>query len=153
MASNSRLAIAVHTAGILAMNERAPVTSEMIASSVGTNPVVIRRIVGSLVKGGIVDVRKGTGGGSLLTRAPKDITIGDIYEALDEDDLFQVPELGAEHSCPVGRAVRPILKDLFSGAEDALVAYLRTVSLQDLIVILGEKLPVVHEHLICNGKR
>ena len=151
MASNSRLAIAVHTAGILALNERAPVTSEIIAFSVGTNPVVIRRIVGSLVKGGIVDVRKGTGGGSLLTRAPRDITIGDIYEALDEDDLFQVPELKAEHSCPVGRAVRPILKDLFSGAEDALLGYLRRVSLEDLIGLLGDALPALDGDLICNG--
>jgi Rrf2 family protein len=140
MASNSRLAIAVHTAGILALRGSEPVTSEMVAASVGTNPVVVRRIVGSLVRSGIVEVRKGTGGGSTLTRPPELITIADIYTALDEDDLFQVPKLGKDHGCPVGRAVRPLLQDLFGGAEKALVDYLRGISLADVTRMLGSKM-------------
>lgn len=152
MASNSRLAMAVHTAGILALNEKVPVTSEMIATSVGTNPVVIRRIIGCLVKGGIVDVRKGAGGGSLLTRAPSDISIGDIYDALDEDHLFQVPSLGETHSCPIGRAVRPILSEIFQGAEGAVVRYLGSVTLEDLIGMIADRLPAVIDLGNCDVK-
>jgi Rrf2 family protein len=139
MASNSRLAIAIHTAGILALRGNDPVTSELIATSVGTNPVVVRRIVGCLVRSGIVDVRKGAGGGAYLTRSPELVTIADIYSALDEDELFQLPGLGEQHDCPIRNAVRPILRDLFSGAEEALTTYLKGVSLADLTKMLGNE--------------
>ncbi len=141
MASNSRLAIAVHTAGVLALRDASPVASEMIARSVGTNPVVVRRIVGSLVKGGIVEVRKGTGGGAFLLRKPENISLGDIYRALGEDELFQVPELAEDHECPVGKTVRPVLDELFKGAEDALMDHLDRVSLADVISLVVKRLP------------
>ncbi len=141
MGSNSRLAVAVHTAGILALRGRQPVTSDMVATSVGTNPVVVRRIIGCLVKSGIAEVRKGSGGGAFLTRPANAITIADIYAALGEDELFQVPSLGKEHECPIGRAVRPILHQLFSGAEEAMIGYLAGINLEDLIKMLGEDIP------------
>ena len=141
MASNSRLAIAVHTAGIIALGRCEPVSSELIARSAGTNPVVVRRIVGSLVKGGLVKVRKGTGGGAYLLRPAEKISLADIYLALEEDELFQVPELGSDHECPVGKAVRPVLEELFRGAEEAMVRHLADLNLQDVISIVLNKLP------------
>ena len=103
MASNSRLAIAVHSAGLLALSDETPMTSETIAKSAGTNAVVVRRIIGALTKAGIVEVRKGSGGGARLTRGPGSISLAEIYDALEEDKLFLVPELGPAHGCPVGR--------------------------------------------------
>ena len=102
MASNSRLAIAIHTVGIIAFLGGKRVTSRIIAGSVNTNPVVIRRIIASLVKQGLVEVQMGAGGGSRLTRPPEKITLADIYIALEEGKIFDVPILDDSHQCPIG---------------------------------------------------
>ncbi|MEZ5424995.1 MAG: Rrf2 family transcriptional regulator [Pyrinomonadaceae bacterium] len=134
MASNSRLAIAIHTAGMLAaMAESGCVTSEKIAESVSTNSVVIRRIIGSLVKHDLVEVRMGAGGGSSLTRSPEEITLADIYLALEEGSLFQVPVLDQEHECKMGITVRPVIAEVLQEAEDDLIKKLRSITLADVM--------------------
>lgn len=133
MASNSRLAIAVHSAGLLAIAGETPMTSESLALSSRTNPVVVRRIVGALAKAGIVGVKKGAGGGAYLLREPEDISLADIHDALGECELFAVPDLGPSHECPVGKIVRPVLEQYFGSAENAMKEYLAKVSLQDVI--------------------
>lgn len=141
MASNSRLAIAVHIAGMLAFGEQMPMTSQMIAESVDTNPVVIRRIIGNLVKHNIVEVKMGTGGGSRLTRKPEEISLAEIYLALEEGEIFNVPELDDSHRCPIGRYVRPVLRKVFGEAENCLINDLQNKSLRDVMDEIKEKLP------------
>ncbi|MCZ4136194.1 transcriptional regulator, partial [Escherichia coli] len=55
---SSRFSIAVHTLSLIATmpNE---CTGDLIAQSVNTNPVIIRRIMSSLKKAGLIDVRPG----------------------------------------------------------------------------------------------
>lgn len=140
MASNSRLAIAVHTLGVLTFAGDKSVSSEMIAGSVNTNPVVIRRIIRKFASKGIVEVRMGTGGGSRLTRPPEEITLAQIYDTLDEDDLFNSPELSDGHMCPIGKAVRPILKQVFIGIEANLRESLKEITLADVMKSVSESL-------------
>ncbi len=141
MASNSRLAIAIHTAGMLAFGERIPLTSQMIAESVDTNPVVIRRIIGNLVKHGLVEVKMGTGGGSRLTRKPEEISLAEIYLALEEGEIFNVPELDDSHGCQIGKFVRPVLRKIFGEAENCLIKDLQNRTLQDVMDEVRAKLP------------
>jgi Rrf2 family protein len=145
MASNSRLAIAIHTAGMLAFADKMPLTSEKIAESVGTNAVVIRRLIGQLTKYNLVQVQMGTGGGSRLSRLPSEITLGEIYLALEEDDVFQVPILEAEHSCLVGKNARPIIAEFLQDAEKSLLERLNSITLADVI----EKVKVKIEEACC----
>ena len=141
MASNSRLAIAVHTAEIIAFMGDTPASSRMIAKSVGTNPVVIRRIISSLARHGLVNVRLGTGGGSTLAGPPEKISLEDIYLALEEGEIFEVPILDESHACPIGRAVRPVLCDIFETAHSKLIEQLREVTLADLMKTIKKRLP------------
>lgn len=134
MASNSRLAIAIHTMGMIAATgECSNVNSESIAQSVGTNAVVIRRIIGSLVKHGLIEVQMGTGGGSRITRPPDEITLAEIYLALEEGSLFQVPLLEETHECKMGIIVRPVISEILIEAENDLIKRLRSVTLADLM--------------------
>ena len=134
MASNSRLAVAIHTAGMLAtMCECGHISSEKIAESVNTNSVVIRRIIGALVKHNLVEVQMGTGGGSRLTRPPSEITLAEIYLALEEGSLFQVPLLEDKHNCHLGITVRPIIAEVLQEAEDELIRKLESVTLADVM--------------------
>ena len=133
MAGNSRLTTAIHIAGILSFAGETPVTSEMIAQSVGTNAVVVRRIVGLLTAGEIVKVKMGTGGGAMLARAADEITLGEIYAALDENLLFDVPQFGDAHQCSIGKIVRPILSEVLRDVEEKVFAELNKTTLADVI--------------------
>lgn len=120
MAANARFAIAVHTLGMLAFADRMPVSSERIAESVGTNPVTIRRIVQALTRAGLVEGRMGPSGGARLTRPPGEITLRDVYRAVDEGEVFALPRSGGNACCGMSQAVRPVLEEIFAEAAAAL---------------------------------
>lgn len=139
MAVNTRFAVAVHSAGMIAFGERMVVTSESIAKSVGTNPVVVRRVCGMLVKAGLVTMRKGQNGGALLTRPPKQITLGDIYRAVESGPVLQVPKSKENCDCRVGRLVGGVLRKLFCRAEDGMLQRLDRMKLADVIEAVQEE--------------
>jgi Rrf2 family protein len=133
MAANTRFAVAIHAMGMLAFGDELHVTSDDIARSIRTNPVVVRRLLAQLMRRGLVMVKLGAGGGARLTRPPEQITLSDIYLALDVGPLFQVPLLGETHECAVGRSVGPILTDVLLRAERGLLVELEAVTLSDVI--------------------
>ncbi len=140
MSVNTRFAVAVHSAGMIAFGERMVVTSENIAKSVGTNPVVVRRVCGMLVRAGLITVRKGQNGGALLTRPPSQITLGEIYRAVETGPALQVPESREGCSCPVGKIVGGVLRKFFCRAEDGMLQRLDRMKLADVIdAVLEEK--------------
>jgi predicted transcriptional regulator len=67
--ANSQFAIAIHALTLLAQSSDEPMTSELIAGSVNTNPVFMRRVMGSLSRVGRVASQPGVGGGWRLVRA------------------------------------------------------------------------------------
>jgi Rrf2 family protein len=140
MAGNTRLATAIHVAGMLSFAEQIPMTSEAIAQSCKTNAVVIRRIIGQLTRHGLVEVKMGTGGGSRLTKDASEITLAEIYRALEEGSIFEVPQLAETHNCEVGKIVRPVLADILSKAEQGLVEKLNQITLADVIEKVKEKM-------------
>lgn len=135
MAANTRFAVAVHSAGLIAFGDRMTVNSESIARSVGTNPVVVRRVVGLLVKAGLVEMRKGQNGGALLARPPEKISLGDIYRAVESGPLLAVPEFGAKvkEPCAIARFAAPVLRLFFGDAERCMMAKLDKTRLSDVI--------------------
>ena len=61
--------MAVHVLAVLAYKDGDRVTSELLARSVNTNPVVIRRLLLALQEARLVETRKGAGFGSRLSRS------------------------------------------------------------------------------------
>lgn len=133
MAANRRFAVAIHAMGMLAFGDELCVTSDDIARSVRTNPVVVRRLLAQLTRQGLVTVKLGASGGARLTRPPERITLSDIYLALGEGPLFQVPLLDETHECPVGRNVGPVLTNVLLRAEKGLLSELQNITLADVI--------------------
>jgi DNA-binding IscR family transcriptional regulator len=133
MAGNSRLAIAIHITGMLSFADQMPMTSEMLAQSVGTNPVVVRRIVGLLAANNLVKVKMGSGGGAFLARKAEEITLAEIYSALEEGVVFDVPQFEETHLCVMGKVVRPILAEVLQTAEKGLIESLSKTTLADVI--------------------
>ncbi len=125
--------MAVHVLAVLAYKEGDPVTSAMLAHSVNTNPVIIRRLLLSLQRARLVETRKGAGAGSRLSRSPARINLAQIYRAVEECEPFANPSRKANTACPVGHCIRETLKQIFVSAENAMERDLEKTTLAGVI--------------------
>lgn len=133
MARNCRFAVAVHIVSVLALNGDEPVTSDWIAGSVNTNPVVIRRLLSALAKAGLVSSMRGSAGGSRLARRPETITLLDISRAVEEEETPALHHQPPNPACPVGRAIQPVLVRVIDRAEAARAAVLANTLLSEVV--------------------
>ena len=136
MAANSRLTIAAHALAWLALAKRRGVdvlTSEQVAASVNTNPVVIRRSLGDLRRAGLVEVRHGAGAGWSLAADPEEITLLDVYHAVADEPLFALHHTEPNLECPVGRGIRPALSGVYGAIEQTVRRELGRTSIADVL--------------------
>ncbi|MEX1029172.1 MAG: Rrf2 family transcriptional regulator [Paenibacillaceae bacterium] len=129
---STRFSMAVHILSLIAVNSN-ELTGDFIAGSVNTNPVVIRRIMGMLKKAGLVEVRPGVGGASLL-KATEEITLLDVYQAVNvikENQLFRVHEEPNEQ-CLVGRNIELVLQSELNEVQSAMEHRLAQTTLSQL---------------------
>ncbi len=134
MKITSRFTVAVHTLlAIHTFGKDYKTTSEFIASSVNVNPVIIRRTLGSLKEAGIVDVKAGSGGASII-KPLKDIALLDVYKAVDsvEDGLFNFHD-NPNPACPVGKNIHAVLDGHLLDAQAAMERKLRETTFADLV--------------------
>ena len=125
--------MAVHVLTVLAYKGGGPLTSSFLASSVNTNPVVIRRLLLALQRAKIVETRKGAGSGSRLNRAPEQIDLAEVLRAVDEDQPFTMPRGKPNKACPVGQCIQTALQKVFASAEGALERELGQTTLGDIL--------------------
>jgi DNA-binding IscR family transcriptional regulator len=83
----------------------APLTSEMLAKPMGTNPVVIRRVMAGLRDQGYVQSEKGHGGGWMLACDLSKVTLRDIYAALGSPSVLAMGNRTETPGCLVEQAV------------------------------------------------
>jgi Rrf2 family protein len=139
MARNCRFAVAVHIAAVLALHRDGPATSEWIAGSVNTNPVVVRRILSALAKAGVVKSQRGISGGSSLARNPEDISLLDLYVAVDEQDAQALHHQPPNPDCPVGAHIVPVLVEILAQAEAEKEKKLATLCVADVLTAINNR--------------
>ena len=128
---NSQYAVAVHVLSLISQFPEHASSAEM-AASVGTNPVVIRNVTGLLRRANLLSTQQGVSGAK-LTRAPRDITLLDVYRAVNgEASVFRLHE-HPHPSCPVGANIQATLEDRFGRAQAALEAELARTTLADVL--------------------
>jgi len=136
MSANSRLTIAVHVLAWMALaRERglAWMTSDQVAASVNTNPVIIRRSLGDLRQAALVEVRRGPAAGWSLAREPREITLLDVYDAVEHEPLFAMHRTEPNLECPVGHGIRPALGQVYDEIDQALRRELARTSIADVL--------------------
>ncbi|KXZ17084.1 transcriptional regulator [Bacillus nakamurai] len=127
---NSRLAVAIHILSLISTDERA--SSDMIAGSVNTNPVVVRRTISQLKKAGILTSRAGVPGAS-LKKDPSEISLLEVYRAVQKkEELFAVHD-NPNPDCPVGKNIQQALDETFGSVQRAMENELASKSLYDVM--------------------
>jgi Rrf2 family protein len=133
MLSSSRFVVAIHALSVLALNaKKGPVCSNTIASSVHTNPVVIRRLMAELEKAKLVRAVAGRSGGFELGRNADVITLADVYQAIEDDAVFRMHKTDPSSECPIASQMKSVLMSPFRAAESALSCSLAKTTLQDV---------------------
>lgn len=139
MKRDSRLSGILHV--LLHMAEQdGPVTSEVLARAMDTNPVVIRRIMSGLRERGYVRSEKGHGGGWSIARDLSTVTLRDVYAALGEPTLLAMGNRTESPGCLVEQAVNEALGQAFADAEALLLARLGEVTLARLSADFHDRL-------------
>jgi Rrf2 family protein len=144
MKKNSRLSASLHALMHMA-HQAEPMTSEALGLCLQTNPVVVRRTMAGLRENGLVQSGRGHGGGWTLARPVTEITLRDVYIALNEPVPLQL-EADAP-VCQLERAVSSALTHAYEEAEALFASSLANITLADLFK--GIKLPA---HSAPHGK-
>lgn len=131
MRHNSQLSGVLHV--LLHMAEHhGPITSDVLAGTMQTNPVVIRRIMAGLRDSGHVRSDKGHGGGWTLACDLASVTLRDVYDSLGRPSLFAIGNRSEAPDCLVEQAVNAALDDALHDAETLLLSRLGSVTLAAL---------------------
>lgn len=134
MSISSRFSVGIHLLTLIEFNKEGISTSDYLASSVNTNPAVIRKLMGMLKKAGLVEVRPGIAGAK-LAKDLSEFTLLDVYKAVNvvqDKELFSIHE-NPNPDCPVGRNIQDTIEPLFEAAQLAMEKVLGTVTLEDVV--------------------
>jgi len=131
MKRNSRLSLALHTLGHMASAPERMQTSANIAAHAGTNPVVVRRVLGKLREAGLLESEKGHAGGWRLARAPSEITLADVYLALDES-LIASPTADDAPKCSVEHVLQKKVASVMHDIEQSLITRLAATTIAEV---------------------
>lgn len=110
------------------------VTSDVLSGSTGVNAVIVRNVLGQLRKAGIVETRQGSGGAH-LAKSLDEITLYDIYKAVDcvdDEGLFHFHE-NPNADCPVGRNIHKAMDGRLEAAQAALENELKSTTLAQVV--------------------
>ena len=131
MNRDTRLADVLHVLVHLSQVKE-PLTSDVLAKGMGTNPAVFRRTMAGLRDGGYVRSGKGHGGGWSLARPLSQISLLDVYTALGSPNLFAIGSRSEQPDCKVERNVNEALAETMAQAEELFVRRFGEITLDKL---------------------
>jgi Rrf2 family protein len=135
MAANLRFSTGIEALALMATEPEKFHTSHALATALATNPVVIRRLLSTLSRAGLVSSVKGPSGGTRLAKSPKQITLRDIYRALDAGELLHQ----TAHDSAETKDLKKTMRSVFRKAQKSLEEELDSTTLNQLLKKSGKK--------------
>ncbi len=134
---NVQFATSVHIMLSLALTAKGDCpklpNSDVLAESIHTNPVVVRRLLSLLNKAGLIKSARGKNGGVQLNRAPSEINLKDIYVALQMEDSIKPHNKPQKKDCAVSCSIHSIMSSVTEGYQKTNLKFLESLKLSDLI--------------------
>ncbi|HVZ28924.1 MAG TPA: Rrf2 family transcriptional regulator [Asticcacaulis sp.] len=136
MSDSQRFPVAAHTLAYLAhknaYSREQAVSSSVLAASIPTNPVVIRRMTTQLAKAGLLATCSGVSGGAWLLRRPDTIRLDEVLRAVNGCAHLGSAPVGAK-GCPVSQAIPRAVNEAMNLATAAASESLSHVTVADLL--------------------
>lgn len=130
---NCQFTVAIHVLCLLTAMRGQSITSEFIAGSVNTNPVVIRRVLAVLREAGLVESQPGNSGGWVLIKKPSTITLKQVYQLIRPGTVFAMHNKEPNQLCPIGKNIQQGLSVHYQKAQEALEAELGKTTIADVL--------------------
>ena len=133
MQISSRFTMAIHMFACIDTFTDRKMTSDFMAASIGTNPVIVRKLLQQLKAAGLIEVSRGTGGVT-VTKPLDEITFLDVYKAVEctpDEQLFHFHE-NPNPKCPVGKNIHHVLDDRLNQVQKAMEEKLAMTTLADV---------------------
>jgi DNA-binding IscR family transcriptional regulator len=129
---NSQFSIAVHILSLLSL-EHQPVSSQYIASSVNSNPSLVRKICRYLKNGDFITSTQGVTGYK-LTQSASHILLGEVFRYTTDiaSHFVKIHEDTNTH-CPVGKNITPALNDIYTEVDTSIINKLNNYTIEDVI--------------------
>ena len=137
MPTSTRFAVAVHILSALAVSDGKPMRSDDIAYSANTGAVVIRGLLSRLSEAGLTRAKLGAGGVALLAKPADKIRLLDVYEAVEDTEMFSVHRTPPCADCAVGGNILEALRPSFSRARAAMENELANDTIADIAAELA----------------
>lgn len=131
--NNTRFATIIHILTLLATRPGEWMNSDWIASSINTNPVIVRKELGILQEHGWVTSRKGKDGGFILNISSDKITLAELYTVVKNSDVLGKKNLNPNSKCPIGKDINKNLETLFTETDELVFASLQTKTLKSFM--------------------
>ena len=127
---------AVHVLAVLALRPGEFCSSSLLASTVNTNPVVIRRLLVDLQNAGLIGTVRGPRGGAYLAKVPSEVTLLQIQHAVDPQTAFALHPNEPSRCCPVGAGIERVMGEVQEQLLGAMERELKRVTLADVLARL-----------------
>jgi len=132
MKYSHKLSDAVHILAYVDIYADGDLSSAAIASSVESNPSLIRRLMSMLAQAGLLETQPGKVAPK-LGRPAGDISLLDIYQALDEDGPLLHIDEKTNPACIVGGNIQDTLNQAYQQVQTAAETQMQAISLQSII--------------------
>lgn len=132
MKYSTKLSNSVHILVIIALNETDGITSSDIAESVKTNPAYVRKIMSELKAGNIIETSKGKANPT-LTRGLNEITLLDIYRAVEGTKPLLHLNTNVNPECNIGVNIQYALQDYYDQIQKTVENEMRSITLKNII--------------------
>lgn len=134
MQISSKFTIGVHLLAVIDyLGDSEKVTSNILAGSIGVNPVIVRNVMGSLKEAGIINISQGKSGIS-LAKSLDEITFYDIYKAVDcvnDEGIFHFHE-NPNPECPIGRNIHKAMDGKLEQIQKCMEDEMRGITVADV---------------------
>lgn len=152
MSDSQRFPVAAHALAYLAHKDAFDASraapSAVLAASIPTNPVVIRRVTALLAKAGLIATRPGASGGSWLLRRPENIRLDEVLRAVNGCAHLGSPPQGAK-GCPVSEHIPRQIAKALTAADEAAHDALGHITIADLLAENAASLQGLKPHPAC----
>lgn len=112
-------------------------TSNELAMSINTSPSFVRRILAKLSRSGLVRTTTGKTGSCLLARGPEEITLREVYKAVDAPRTFAIHDYPVQRSCLVSCNIESIMRTVLDRAQNSFEGSLAETSLAELLRMIN----------------
>ena len=108
-------------------------TSADLARSVNTSASFVRRVLAKLSKAGLIRTAKGQAGACWLGRNPADISLLDIYKAVDAPKAFAIHDYAPLKQCAVSCHIKEALDKVLDKTQKSMEAGLKKITLAEVL--------------------